>query len=101
MVTQQDAAQKFDNAVDEINKKSKLNGEPADQNADPPAEPPVPKEKTKVELAKAAAQKAHKAYDSFAQSAKATDENTEHNPCSWLPKTPSTLIRSPLGLGTT
>ena len=85
-----------------INQSSTIKPETVNEDGESGGDPPpIPKEKTKVDLAKAAAVKAHKAYDSFAQIARATDENTEHNPCSWLPTTPSILTRSPLGFGAT
>ena len=69
-----------------VKQSSTIKPEVANENGEGDEPTPTPKEKSKVELAKAAAVKAHKAFDGFAQIAKATDENTEHNVCSWLPQ---------------
>ena len=58
---------------------------PADPPKDPrnngkdPTPPAEPKEKTLLETTRAAAQKAHKAFDAFEAQASAADKNTAHN----------------------
>ena len=82
-------SERFDGAFDAIQDKSQSFAQdtPVDPSKpkDPPntpKDPPKPKERTEGEIAFAAAQKAHKAYDSFLAVATAIDANTTTNPYS-------------------